>query len=362
MLDSALLFGVWFIIAATVIPLLRHGDWWIRAFEFPRAQIAYLGVALGIAGWFRLDRNDPVIFYSLLVLAGCLAWQAFRIARYTPLFPTQMVKRPQAFEHGDSLRLISANVYQFNRRADALLELVAERKPDLLLLLETDDWWAGQLEGLHSEYPYRLQQAQDDTYGLLLFSRLELIDAEVRFIRREHVPSVRVWLRLPSGRRVRFYGLHPEPPYPVYADTSRQRDAELLTIAEEISDEPDEPTIVMGDLNDVAWSRTTRLFQRMSGLLDPRIGRFPMNTFPAHLPLLRFPLDHVFLSEHFALAAFERLPDIHSDHFPVLCEVRLDRLAEEEQDPPAPENGDEEEVDEVFEEANGELEEETAES
>lgn len=362
MLDSALLIGVWFIVAATVIPLLRHGAWWIRAFEFPRAQLVWLGLLFGAGAWFRLERSDPVVLYSLLALAGCLAWQAYRIAPYTPLFPTQIVKRPRAFEHGDSLRLISANVYQFNRRSDALLRLVQERKPDVLLLLETDDWWAKQLETVHADYPYRLNQAQDDTYGLLLFSRRELIDAEVRFIRRDHVPSVRGWIRLPSGRRVRFYGMHPEPPYPEYADTSRQRDAELLTVAKEISDAPAEPTIVMGDLNDVAWSRTTRLFQRMSGLLDPRIGRFPMSTFPAHLPLLRFPLDHVFVSEHFALAAFERLPDIHSDHFPVLCEVRIDRLAEEEHEPPEPENGDVEEVEEVFEEANGEIEQEQTES
>jgi len=41
------------------------------------------------------------------------------------------------------------------------------------------------------------------------------------------------------------------------------------------------PTVVAGDLNDVAWSHTSRLFCRLSRTIDPRIGRGFLNSFDA---------------------------------------------------------------------------------
>ena len=127
-------------------------------------------------------------------------------------------------------------------------------------------------------------------------------------------------MRLRSGEDVVLIGIHPEPPSPTEADSSLPRDAELVLVGHEIA-RATEPMIVAGDLNDVAWSRTSRLFCRLSGLVDPRIGRGFYNSFHADHPWLRWPLDHVFYSPDFLLRRLARLPAFGSDHFPILIEL-----------------------------------------
>jgi hypothetical protein len=96
------------------------------------------------------------------------------------------------------------------------------------------------------------------------------------------------------------------------------------------------PAIVAGDFNDVAWSHTSRLMQRTGGLLDPRVGRGLYNTFDATLPLLRYPLDHIFHTEHFTLAELRRLPFIGSDHFPMSATLCYEPQAIQPQGVPTP--------------------------
>ena len=171
-------------------------------------------------------------------------------------------------------------------------------------------------------YPYSIKHPLENTYGLLFFSKYKIHNPEVRFLLKSDIPSIRAKLELSPNIYCWFYGVHPEPPSPTESDTSEPRDIELLKLAKEVR-KLEEPVIFAGDFNDVAWSHTTRLFRRFSGLLDPRIGRGSYSTFHVKYPLLRWPLDHFFLSAHFTINEMKVLPSIDSDHFPILIELNL---------------------------------------
>lgn len=299
-------------LVATVLPFVRTDAGLIRMLDFPRVQIAVLAAVTFSATLF-LDRgrwSTRGLAAALLVAA---AYQAFRILPYTPL---ARVEAPGARSCPDPSRigLLVANVLQSNHDAGRLLAMVERTRPDIVLLLETDQWWDARLAGLEPAYPYVVRQPQQDTYGLHLFSRLELIDPRVRFLLEDYVPSVTTGVRLPSGAVLRLHGVHPKPPRPFHSTTSG--DVELMLVAREVRGSRT-PAIVAGDLNDVAWSRITRQFQAISGLQDPRVGRGLFSTYNANWALLRWPLDHVFFDESFRLVTMRRMNHIGSDHFPV---------------------------------------------
>lgn len=321
-------------IAATLLPLARLDDWWVRIFDFPRLQIAVVSALLVVLVWLLRQNASTAQDLWLAALTACTLYQAYRMLPYTPLYPKQ-VQDSQRSTPETTLSVLCANVLMSNHNAEGLRRLIAENDPDLIYAAETDDWWHRALQHLETTHPFHVQQPQGNTYGMLLYSRLELIEPRVRFLVEDDVPSVHARVRLRSGQELELRCLHPRPPAPGESSRSTERDAELLIVGKELK-ALQSPAIVCGDLNDVAWSHTNDLFCAVSGLLDPRIGRGFFPTFHSMWVWMRFPLDHVFHSAHFRLVAFRRLRHWGSDHFPVFIKLSFEPDAELEQEEPGP--------------------------
>ncbi|BBO67970.1 hypothetical protein DSCA_19000 [Desulfosarcina alkanivorans] len=211
-----------------------------------------------------------------------------------------------------------------------MLRLVNQFAPDVLVTLESDHWWQRQLDQLQADMPHTMKCPLDNLYGMHVYSRLPLEDTEITFLVEDGIPSMHAQIMLRSGDAVRIHFLHPAPPSPTENPESAERDAELVIVARSVVS-GDQPVVVTGDLNDVAWSATTRLFRKLSGLLDPRVGRGMFNTFHAEYPFLRWPLDHLFHSNHFTVTSIQRLPYFGSDHFAILTELSFSPLRGERQ-------------------------------
>jgi endonuclease/exonuclease/phosphatase (EEP) superfamily protein YafD len=285
-------------------------------------------------GFFRRRLGPAGRWVALLVVAA-MAIQTWQIFPYTPLASPQVL--PSETQEV-SLKVFVVNVLLDNRDSGKLLAQIATHDPDLILLNEPDARWVSALAPLKQTYPHHVLHPLTNTYGMLLYSRFELLDPEVRFLTDPEIPSIRTRVRLRSGQEVLFYGIHPRPPAhkPPHREErhdSTQRDAELVLVAKEVAKVAG-PVIVAGDFNDVAWSHTTRLFQRISRLIDPRVGRGLYNSYHARLPFLRFPLDHLFHSDHFKLVELLRLGYFGSDHFPICAALSLEPEAAAEQEPP----------------------------
>jgi endonuclease/exonuclease/phosphatase (EEP) superfamily protein YafD len=327
----------------SLLPLIRQPHGIFRVFDFPRTQIFTISVVVGVSALLFVP-TDQGLWMIVGMLTCALAIQLFHILRFSPVWPRSV--RSFAGDAGTArtLRLLVSNVKQSNSDYQKLIDLVKQTQPDLALFMETDTKWAKALEAVAGDLELCLQHPLDNSYGMVLYSRLPMRQKQIRFLTNEEVPSFDCDVALEDGSVVRVMTVHPEPPV-VHGDTIG-RDAEIAKVARLVEDE-DRPTIVTGDLNDVAWSPGTRRFVRISRLLDPREGRGQYNSFDARYFFLRWPLDHIFLSSHFQVVAMKRLPFIGSDHFPMLYDLVLLSDGNPHRDPDEADRTDIDEADEL---------------
>jgi endonuclease/exonuclease/phosphatase (EEP) superfamily protein YafD len=360
---SNLLTGTLFLLmllltGGSLLTLSSSPHWFVRGWDFPRMQIVVLAWIL-TATFFvvrQITPGDSVVpslaFYMLgIFLAG---WHGWHILPYTPFYPVQArstdTKSERKLHDPSSLRFVVSNVEEENDQYELWMQTIEASDAGILIVLEIDEIWVHSTERLIEKYPYRVVRPQNNWYGMMLLSRFPIVSQQLRFLVQDDVPSIDAMIRFDDQTLVRVVAVHPRPPEPIRDNDAVARDAELAIWGKELADERN-PVIIGGDLNDVAWSATTRLFLRTSGLLDPRRGRGLFNTFNAKYFFLRFPVDHLFISPHFTVGGIQRLPFVGSDHFPMQIDVRFEPKIQAEQNVLDAHDSDDEEVDNRVERA-----------
>lgn len=319
-----------FCAVGTILPLIPAGYWWIRIFDFPRAQFFLIALFLLVI-FFTLPSksfiNKGFIFHWCVLLSLCfvIVYQGLCMYPFTRLKQVQIEDTNITSQENASLKIIISNVRFDNEQYEKLLKLFKDKVADIVVLSEINDSWYRALAAIKKELKYEVVEIRKNGYGLGVFSRYPLKEAKINFLVSSERPSISTKVNF-QNQDIDLWALHPVPPAIPMEEggrkDSRPRDAELLIVAKKIS-KIVKPTLVLGDFNDTAWSHTTTLFKKISGLLDPRIGRGFFNSFHTKYPLLRYPIDHVFLSDHFTVSDIQRLEDIGSDHFPMYIEISL---------------------------------------
>lgn len=337
-------------IIATGLSLLKYEYWWIRIFDYPKLQmIAFMIVALLLFILGTVHWSFWPLCYSFILLVTII-YQIYKVLPYTRLVKFQVLQATKK-DRDNQLSMVHCNVLMTNRDSESCLREITRNNPDLILAVEADKWWQNALKPLEADYPYLAHMPLENTYGMLLYSKLKLENTNFNYLIEHDVPSLNPIITLRSGVRVNGYFIHPKPPVPNEAPTSKTRDAELIMVAKSAK-KSKLPVIAAGDLNDVGWSRTSELFQKISGLLDPRIGRGLFATFNANNRLFRWPLDHIFHSKEFRVEKIERLHYIGSDHFSIFINLSFEPAHSEEQEQLTPNQDDVAEANEKLEKIN----------
>ena len=321
-------------ILLTVFPFIPVDHWSIRVFDFPHLQLTLITLIAFLTYFLTFNYKSITDYVFILLLGTCFIFQSGKIYPYTA-FASYEVKDAAT----DSKKIISiytANVLQENNDVNALLSDMESLDADLVLYTETNEKWLRKLaQKMNSMYDYNIKVPLENTYGMLLYSKHPLYDTHVNFLVEDTIPSISAKVLLPSKDTLQLFAIHPAPPTPQHNPSSVDRDAEMMKVAR-FALKSKLPMVVMGDFNDVAWSETTSLFQKASGLLDLRKGRGFYSTYNAKKWLMRWPLDHIFTSPEFRVIAVQRGENVGSDHFPFYVKLSLEPELAEEQRLPEP--------------------------
>lgn len=225
---------------------------------------------------------------------------------------------PELKEGEPLLRLAAANLLHENVAFDRMIDGLAALDSDVIVMCEVTPAARERLRGLAARFPHALDTcAPDSLYGIVILSRFPLA-LRSSGIGEDPLPRHLAADLAIAGRIVTLVAIHPTNP--LRLGRSHRIPAEFDATADLIRGAPDD-LILVGDCNAAGWSSYLQDLERGTGLANDRKVR---PSWPVWLPpLVRLPLDHVWVRGRVTLPRAALGPKFGSDHLPLIAEIGI---------------------------------------
>jgi len=306
MMSSALLLLLQVLVAFVAVTTLL-------AILFPRRPL--LGVS---QHWgFQIWQLGLIALIGGILLAD---WIAIALSAAAALYwswrlwPRRSLS--DAAESAPLLRLVSANLLYQNLDFERMLQGIAAIGADVIVLCEVTPEARERFRSLEARFPHGLDTCPADSlYGIAILSRFPLT-LRSSGIGEDPLPRHLAADLTVEGRRITLAAIHPTNP--MRLSRARRIPGEFEAVADLCRGATDD-LILIGDCNAAGWSRYLRDLEQKAGLANDRRLR---PSWPVWLPpLVRLPLDHVWVRGRVALLRAELGARFGSDHLPLIAEI-----------------------------------------
>ncbi len=295
---------------ALLLGFLGRLHWRLDLFSHFRVQFAGVALIAGL-GLFALRRwlMLPIAAFILIVVGWSVA-------------PYYLTPKQNAPANAQRISIISFNVLMENKNTDGVLAYLQAKKPDVIALTEVDLAWTVRLKPLEADYPYRRLVPKGNHAGVSIYSRLPFTGEAVMLTPRGFWSVVG---NISVGDRI-FKLILTHPVAPTKQDSAQLRDNQVKAVADMVQYSPT-PTLLIGDFNASPWSVALQPIAQQTKLHDSALGFGLQQTWPTINPLLRIPIDYIFVPDDFVVINHRIGPNLGSDHYPVEVELAIKELS-----------------------------------
>ncbi len=309
-LEFCLIIGVYLIFSILILGISSLEIWLLDLLSHFRIQFVIIsGIGL-IVFVFKRKRIPFTVSLGNIIINTLIV---------LPYFAATTLNKVNHEVKSEKVRFMISNIFSSNIHFDEAIELFIKTKPDFLVILELNEIWNKKLDALKDSFPYEIRLPRNDNFGIALFSKYPLEDAQISPLLDGMTPAVITKSNV-NGHQINILGVHTLPP--ISSSYFNKRNQQLRLLGEHAS-KSEIPLVLLGDLNTTMWTSSFIKFLKISNLKDTRLAQGINPTWPTQLYFLQIPIDQILVSSEWEVLNLHSVNLAGSDHQSLVLDANL---------------------------------------